>query len=278
MAVTETESRDGSRPELHWHDETEFSIGEVSYSCRPRFDTFPSKPDRFCVRKPREVLERYERLLRELRPRTLVEVGVYEGGSAAMMAQLAEPEKMITVDIESKPNRALAGFIEAQGAGDRVKPYWGVDQADVGRLRGIIEDELGELPLDLVVDDASHMLEESRRTFEALFPRLRPGGAYVLEDWAWAHALVELWPKRQPLTVLVAELAIVSAHHPEAIGGLRVDRPWTVITRGEGAIDPDGFSIAALCGERGRALIEGMESGGTPNAPTGRSRRRPWRR
>ena len=29
----------------------------------------------------------------------------------------------------------------------------------------------------------------TRESFEILFPRLRLGGAYVVEDWAWAH-----WP------------------------------------------------------------------------------------
>ena len=48
---------------------------------------------------------------------------------------------------------------------------------------------LGELAneLDLVVDDASHAYEETKTSFEVLFPLLRPGGIYVIEDWSWAH-------------------------------------------------------------------------------------------
>jgi hypothetical protein len=42
-------------------------------------------------------------------------------------------------------------------------------------------------PLDLVVDDCSHLYEPTRASFNELFPRLRPGGAYVIEDWVWAH-------------------------------------------------------------------------------------------
>ena len=41
--------------------------------------------------------------------------------------------------------------------------------------------------LDLVVDDASHTYEETRSSFEFLFPLLSPGGIYVIEDWSWAH-------------------------------------------------------------------------------------------
>jgi hypothetical protein len=37
------------------------------------------------------------------------------------------------------------------------------------------------------VDDASHTYEETRTSFEFLFPLLSPGGIYVIEDWSWAH-------------------------------------------------------------------------------------------
>ena len=53
-------------------------------------------------------------------------------------------------------------------------------------LRQIILRELAD-ELDLVVDDASHTYEETKASFEFLFPLLRPGGIYVIEDWSWAH-------------------------------------------------------------------------------------------
>ena len=31
----------------------------------------------------------------------------------------------------------------------------------------------------------SHLRDETIASFETLFPRLRPGGQYVIEDWAW---------------------------------------------------------------------------------------------
>ena len=37
------------------------------------------------------------------------------------------------------------------------------------------------------MDDASHTYEETKASFEFLFPLLRPGGIYVMEDWNWAH-------------------------------------------------------------------------------------------
>lgn len=41
--------------------------------------------------------------------------------------------------------------------------------------------ELG--PFDLIVEDASHDGKLSRDTFDLLFPRVAPGGFYVVEDW-----------------------------------------------------------------------------------------------
>jgi demethylmacrocin O-methyltransferase len=41
--------------------------------------------------------------------------------------------------------------------------------------------ELG--PFDLIVDDASHDGNLTRETFALLWPRLAPGGFYVVEDW-----------------------------------------------------------------------------------------------
>ena len=60
---------------------------------------------------------------------------------------------------------------------------YGVDQADAPALRRIVADEFAGEPLDLVIDDASHVLDPTRASFNVLFPLLRPGGVYVIEDW-----------------------------------------------------------------------------------------------
>jgi hypothetical protein len=62
-----------------------------------------------------------------------------------------------------------------------------VDQSDRSVVPRIIDEEFGSTPLDLVTDDASHLLDLTRASFEMLFPRLRPGGTYIIEDWNWEH-------------------------------------------------------------------------------------------
>ena len=113
-----------------------------------------------------------------------------------------------------------------------------------------------------MIDDASPLLPQSRATFDALFPLLRPGGEFVLEDWSWAHAPIEVWPKQEPLTSLVAEAVIASAHSPGVVEAIEIDRAWALIRRGPDPIDPDGFSLSQLVGERGRAMVAAMTEAG----------------
>jgi hypothetical protein len=64
--------------------------------------------------------------------------------------------------------------------------HFSISQSDREILEQIVRDELAD-ELDLVVDDASHTYEGTKASFKFLFPLLRPGGIYVIEDWSWAH-------------------------------------------------------------------------------------------
>jgi cephalosporin hydroxylase len=130
-------------------------------------------PDALVVRKTRPMVERILVICEELRPRRILELGTESGGSAILWNELLQPEKMVTVDLDSAP-------LELPG----ISTYRGVDQADTTTLREIVTEEF-DGRLDLVLDDASHFYEPTRASFEALFPLLRAGGFYVLEDWRW---------------------------------------------------------------------------------------------
>ena len=41
---------------------------------------------------------------------------------------------------------------------------------------------------DVIVDDGSHVCVHVFRSFNALFPKLRPGGVYIIEDLNMAYA------------------------------------------------------------------------------------------
>jgi len=168
-----------------------------------------------------------------------------------------------------------------------LRLFFGVDQADRARVAAIARDEFRGAPLDLVVDDASHGLDETRVSFETLFPLLRPGGVYVIEDWNWqlklAFALRQglreqgtarppaeldapertVWKpdavartieesfRRPPLETLVAELVLARACSGDAVADVSVDADWALVRRGPGDLDADGFRVADIYVDRG---------------------------
>lgn len=53
-------------------------------------------------------------------------------------------------------------------------------------VRGNIAAAAGTMPaLDIVIDDASHASHHQQFGFLELFPKLRPGGIYIIEDLRW---------------------------------------------------------------------------------------------
>jgi hypothetical protein len=116
----------------------------------------------------------------------MVEIGVREGGSTALMALAGRPSKLVAIELADHAP-ALTDLIEARDL--PVRTYFGVDQGDRQRLTEILDNEF-DGPIDLVVDDASHLYRPTLASFETIFPRLRPGhGVYVIEDWRWQYRL-----------------------------------------------------------------------------------------
>jgi hypothetical protein len=106
-----------------------------------------------------------------------------------------------------------------------------------------------------VVDDASHRAGPTRASFNVLFPRLRPGGVYIIEDWCWAHICYGMHrPVETPLTVLVFEITMAFPSRPGLLAGLHVDRDWAMVVRGDTQLDVAGFDISAFYSDRVRAL------------------------
>jgi hypothetical protein len=119
----------------------------------------------------------YERHLGYFRDKhiTLLELGVggYEypdrGGAGMKMFNDYLPNaKVIGVDVH--PKKGLDN--------GRMKFFQG-SQADEDFLHRLIKKEGAPT---IIIDDASHMNSLTRRSFEILFPRLQPGGVYVIED------------------------------------------------------------------------------------------------
>lgn len=230
--------------------EDAFTISDIEYVCRPITGRFPSTPDQFCLLKARWQVEWYSQLLSELGPRTVVEVGMYDGASMALCEELAHPRKLVGIDRRPTASTALNDFIATRGVQPTVRPFYGVDQTDVGRLDEILTAEFGDDPLDLVVDDASHLLDATRVTFNTVYPRLRPGGMYVIEDWPM-HVVPEMSP---PLTLLLFELTLACSDAPGVVANVTVNRNYAVVTRGPAELDASTFDLSQRYGPHARSL------------------------
>jgi predicted O-methyltransferase YrrM len=261
---------------VHWSNERAFELDQVTFHTM-MCERFDSSNDHFMLAKPRHMVERYEELMSRLRPKRIVELGIFQGGSAALFALLARPDRLVALDIQSDPVPALDHFIDERDLRDRVRTYYGFDQSDGDGLRRLVADEFGDRPIDLVVDDASHRLGPTRASFNVLFPHVRPGGVYVIEDWSGLHVIdaalqaqiaVDPTVREQledqvragrkvdtPLSVLLFELILAAAYAPQVIEEILVADGWAQAVRGREAVDPDTFEVSRLYTDLAGSLL-----------------------
>ena len=150
----------------------------------------------------------YRNLFAPLRKRrlNLLEIGVggygdprAGGGSLRMWRTFFPRSQVFAIDIEDKRPHDERRITTFQGSQDDERFL--IDVADkIGRI-------------DLIIDDGSHVCRHVIKSFEVLFPRLVPGGLYVVED--------------------------VQTSYQERFGGssTELDRPGTTMNYFRGLID-----------------------------------------
>lgn len=125
---------------------------------------------------PHQYTPVYEALMGPMRrqPVTLLELGVggfghsLGGESLLMWAAYFRRGRIYGVDIEDKTRLSKGRIIVLQ-----------CSQADQDRLAAL-GDEIG--PFDFVIDDGSHVNAHQIASFQTLWPHVKHGGAYVVED------------------------------------------------------------------------------------------------
>ena len=204
----------------------------------------------------------------EFSPENVFELGIWDGGSIAFWFELFHPRKHVAVDLADREDSPyFVRYREERGLADVISTYWRTDQADSERLREIARAEFEGL-LDLVIDDCSHQYAQTRASFEALFPLVRSGGLYVIEDWAWSHweefqAPTHYWADETPLTRLVSELVEAAGTSAGVVASIAIYQGFAVVERGPAAEgDLQGFDLDEHISRRpqDRAWI----GGGTP--------------
>ena len=118
-----------------------------------------------------DYLHFYQRFLEPLRalPLNLLEIGVYNGGSANMWAEYFPNARIVGLDIDPSTTRF---------ATDRIA----IEIADQSNVDDLVRIAAGYGPFDVILDDGSHMWDHQITSLRWLFPFLKRGGFYIIED------------------------------------------------------------------------------------------------
>lgn len=216
------------------------------------YDAWKPGENCFLLFKTRALVDQYLEFFGELRSTTpienVLELGLYDGGSIPFWVELLEPTRHVGVDIR-EPNEApwFRHYAEQRKQTTQIETRWKTSQADRKQTLAIQDEVFGGAPIDLLIDDASHFYEETRASFENLFPRVRPGGYYIIEDWAWFHwrGIEDEWARKAPLSRLILELVEAAGSSSTAlIRSLRVCSGFAVVQRGHLPQEElDGFRL-----------------------------------
>lgn len=76
---------DRMRPEIIWIDDSEFTVRDVTFRAAP-WERFTSTAERFCVVKRPDLVQNYVDLIHGLAPRAILELGIFAGGSTALLS------------------------------------------------------------------------------------------------------------------------------------------------------------------------------------------------
>ncbi len=121
-----------------------------------------------------DYLRHYDRVFGGFRdaPITVLEIGIFQGGSLKMLERYFSAAKIVGVDI-NEDCRAFAG-------GRRFVEIASQAEPDAMAALGARHNPT------IVIDDGSHRADHILISFQALFPFVQPGGVYIVEDMA-AH-------------------------------------------------------------------------------------------
>ena len=220
-------------------------------------------PDAFRFYKPRSMVDQYERFLTQIDdelPRDILELGIWDGGSVAFWCELLEPTHHLAIDKGERGDSELFGrHVAEHGLQDVVDCRWGVDQADHRTIWALL-DEHGLDQLDLVIDDASHSYGPTLASFAGLFPRVRAGGYYIIEDWSWPfrepfRRKDHPWATRPDLLPIVYDLLAALGSETGAISQVQVFADFVAIRRGPRTLEAP-IDLAALIRPRERPHLK----------------------
>lgn len=156
------------------------------------------------------------RLVRELKPRSCLELGTSLGLSAAYIAAALELNgegRLTTLEGAAEVAAIARENLSRLGLGGRAAVV-------VGRFQDRLPEVLrGNSPLDFAFVDGHHDEAPTLAYFEALLPSLAPGACLVFDDVSWSRGMERAWRKiaadrRIGIAVDLFTMGIVLAGRP----------------------------------------------------------------
>jgi hypothetical protein len=243
---------------VDWVSETKFIVDGLEFSGDLASYTEKTTADRVVILKESRLLRQYLDFLAPHSTNNILELGIWQGGSPLFYGLATDARKVVALDL-APGIPVLDAIIKRRRLQDKVRLYFGVSQDDRAAVTTLMDDEFGDEPIDLVIDDASHYYEYSRKSFEIVFPRMRPGGFYIIEDWQWAHIDSPDYQSgghfadKPALTNFIFELLVAYGGTPGLFASIIV-RDWFVaVQKGGRPVDND-FRLDDLLRMRGKKL------------------------
>lgn len=218
-------------------------------------------PD-FILVKTGDMIKEYADRLANRQIDSLLELGILRGGSVAFFSEYLKPKRHMAVDIHRGEGGldTFATIVNGR-AGEERQLYvrYDISQADTATIISAYESRFGaEAEFDLIIDDASHNYALTLQAFNGLFPRVKPGGIYAIEDWGWGQ-----WYEggyQEPSNIEYANPALsnlilfcVLASTTRNAGISKVDiTPDTVFVYRDGRALPENYRIESSFPTRGR--------------------------
>ncbi len=239
---------------LEWHGD-HFNLAGYTFRLQQGV-AGDTADDAFLFYKSRSQVEQFGRFLEEadFMPATVLELGIWDGGSAAFWVETLGLKQYAAIDLQTRGDAGYYRRWHAERGEGVARTYWGVDQTDAATIGLIISRHQLE-PLDLVLDDCSHQFDCTRESFEFLFNRLRPGGWYIIEDWAWAlqpefQRSEHPWGPFPAMHPLIHRIVDLHGGRPDLIPSVKVYPDFVAVERGAATAEP--FVLRDLIPRRAR--------------------------
>jgi hypothetical protein len=136
----------------------------------------------------------YDLLFAPLRaqPITFLELGLARGGpeNPGVTRPAASESPSVSMWLDYFPSASVVGFDITDFSAIRHDRFRFV-QGDASRPEDLQRLAAAAEGFDVVIDDGSHASPHQQLAFKYLFPRLAPGGLYVIEDLHWQSPVFE---------------------------------------------------------------------------------------